>query len=93
MSHLLSIKDLTESIKMPELELADEAEVREDLQKEVNALRTTLQVKEEAMSQLMSKKMSLQKSPIKRRVPMHQDNAMWQTDLRVTKPHIYFFFC
>ena len=84
MSHLLCIKDFIENVKMPELETAGEDKEREDLQKEVNALRTTLLEKEEAINELISKKLSLHSTPVHRRASARPDNSMWRKDFKIS---------
>lgn len=84
MSHLLNMKDLIENATMPELEPAEEDKEKEGLQKEVNALRDTLKAKEEAIHQLVNKKLSLQSTPKQRCVSSPQDNTMWRKDFKVS---------
>lgn len=84
MSHLLNIKDLIENAKIPQLEAAGGDEQNENLQEEVNALRTTLKAQEEAMHQLMNKTLNLQSTPMQRRVSAPPDNSMWRKDFKIS---------
>ena len=84
MSHLLSIQDLIENAKMTELEPVGGNEEGEDLQKEVDALRTTLKAKEEAIHELMSKKLNLQSTSIRKRASAPQDSSIWRKDFKIS---------
>lgn len=84
LSHLLSIKDLIENAKLTELVPVGEAQERDDLQKEVDALRTTLQAKEEAIHQLMSEKLSLQSTPLLKKASAPPDCSIWRKDFKIS---------
>lgn len=84
MSELLSIKDLIENTKMPELESTGQGEdkEREDLQKEVNDLRNRLHEKEEAMQQI-TKKLTLQSTLMQKQASAPQNNPVWRKDFKI----------
>lgn len=88
MSDLLNVQDVIEKIKMTtnliESENQSQADEQENLQKEVEALRLSLQEKENALHGLVNTSPVKYSTPVKTTPPAPPNGSVWRKDFKIS---------